>query len=105
MSGTREWRRCPRCRAAVFEAGRGALSRTTRDEGAEIEVCSRCGVRESLYGYDPAAQPPFTEWPLPPEELADEELKLIASEQRSEIRVMTMTPDDARKMLGESEGA
>src|SRR5438309_1621474 len=56
------WRRCPRCNAEVFEVGRGAVSRTTRDYGADVETCGRCGSREATYGYDGAGLPPLTDW-------------------------------------------
>ncbi len=76
-----EFRPCPRCRATTFAVGgdgrlRGVLSRTSRDDGTLILVCARCSQRESLYGDDPAT-PPITQWPLPPERLAQEEERLI----------------------------
>ncbi len=64
--------RCPRCDATVVLDSDNALSRTTRDDGAEILVCTRCGERESLYGYDAADQIPFTEWPVAVEILVRE---------------------------------
>ena len=79
----------------MYEVGHGALSRTTRDDiGAEVEVCSRCGERESLYGYDPTAQPPMTEWPLSAEKLADEEYRVIVAAQSADMAVMMIEPGD-----------
>jgi hypothetical protein len=98
-----DYQRCPRCHAALFEVGKGALSRTTRDGGAEIEVCPRCGTREGLYGYDPAKQPPITDWPLSPDVLGEEERRLIAQFQQSEIVVATITPGDAARFLDERD--
>ena len=68
-------RKCRRCGAATLVekengatltlgGGGACLSRTTRDEGAGIMVCNRCGARESLYGYDSANQMPFAAWPM-----------------------------------------
>jgi hypothetical protein len=95
-----EYRRCPRCWADMFEVGRGALSRTTRDEdGADVEVCSRCGARESLYGYDEANQVPLTEWPLSVDRLVEEERALIARSQAAEMGVIgadELDVDDAQ---------
>jgi hypothetical protein len=48
-----------------------------RDDGVAIEVCPRCGERESLDGDDPADQIPFTAWPVAVEQLVDEDLRLI----------------------------
>lgn len=79
-------RRCPRCEEQSFEPGRGGLSRTTRDEGAPIEVCSRCSSREALYGYDPAAQVSFTEWPLTREQIAEEDRRLRMAERGDDDR-------------------
>jgi hypothetical protein len=88
----------------MFEVGRGALCRTTRDEdGAGVEVCSRCGSRESVYGYNPAAQPPLTEWPLSIEQLVEEEWVLLTRLQKSKMAVMKITPDDAKRWLDEPE--
>jgi hypothetical protein len=98
-----ERRRCPRCHAAMFEVGRGALSRTTRDEGADVKVCPRCGERETLYGYDPIKAPPLTDWPLSAKRLADEEFNLISGDQRSNMMVAAITPEDAQRMLGMTE--
>ena len=102
-----EYRRCPRCAASMFEVGRGGLSRTTRDDGPPVEVCSRCEARESLYGYDPADQIPLTEWPLSPEQLANEELELIRMMQASSMGVGTITPETANELLdsGETESS
>jgi hypothetical protein len=63
--------------AEEFPTGKGALSRTVRDDGVAIEVCPRCGERESLDGDDPADQIPFTAWPVAVEQLVDEDLRLI----------------------------
>jgi uncharacterized protein YlaI len=67
-------RLCPRCERRPFETDEeGALSRTTRDDGAEILVCSECGSREALYGREPEEQPHFTEWPLSRERIEKED--------------------------------
>ena len=77
----RELRRCPRCAAGIFEVGRGASSRAIRDAGVVVEICPRCGERESLYGYDLAAQAPLTSWPLSVEHLVEEERILLMRDQ------------------------
>lgn len=79
---------CPRCEAAVIREGFGALSRVTRDEGAPVMVCDRCGERESLYGRDPAGQIPMTDWPVPVETLVTEEHVLITRFRESEFAVI-----------------
>ncbi len=49
-----------------------ALSRTTRDGGAPIYICPRCGELEAIaQSYDRLI--PFTEWPLTLERLIEEE--------------------------------
>jgi hypothetical protein len=88
----------------MFEVGRGALSRATRDGGAGVEVCPRCGTREGLYGYDPERQPLLTDWPLSPELLAGEELRLISWFQQAHMSVGTITPQRAERMLDEKGG-
>jgi len=66
-----EVNRCPRCRARPI-LDLGALSRTTRDDGAEIVVCGHCGDLEA-FTEEGGWLAPFTEWPLSPERLAAEE--------------------------------
>ena len=75
--------RCPRCEAAVITTS-GALSRTTRDTGAPVYVCDRCGQREGLYGRGDA-QIPLSDWPVPVETLLREEEALIRMFRDSEI--------------------
>jgi hypothetical protein len=94
---------CLRCEAAIFEIGKGALSRTARDGGAPIEICPRCGTREGLYGHDAAKQPPFSKWPLSPETLADEERRLIAQFQRGEMFFAKVSPEDAAQILDQAD--
>ena len=76
--------RCPRCEAAIITTS-GALSRTTRDAGAPVTVCDRCGQREGLYGRDVEAQIPLSEWPVPIETLLREEEALIRRFRESEL--------------------
>jgi hypothetical protein len=45
-------------------------------------VCARCGERERLYGDDPADQIPFTAWPIPVEQLVDEDFRLLEIKRR-----------------------
>lgn len=80
--------RCPRCEAAVILGRSGALSRVTRDGGAEIIICDRCGQREGLYGRDPANQIPITDWPVAVATLLEEEEHLIRSFRASEIAML-----------------
>jgi hypothetical protein len=100
--------RCPRCNAAAVGDPDGdtrhlaALSRTTRDDGADIYVCLRCGAREA-YMEMRGELVPFTEWPLSVEQLVAEERIALTFEQAASIELMTITPDDAREMLGEEE--
>lgn len=101
---TTDWNRCPRCNAAVIVPGsgtlEGALSRTTRDEGAEILVCNRCGTREAhMEGVGRLA--PITEWPLSVDALLDEERVVLTFDQNADITFETITPDDAADLLGE----
>jgi hypothetical protein len=74
--------RCPRCYAEEFPTGKGALSRTVRDDGVAIEVCPSCGERETLDGDDSGEQITFTAWPVPVEQLVDEDLRLIEIKRR-----------------------
>jgi hypothetical protein len=79
-------RRCPRCEAAAINGtdyegrtlggGGLAVSRVTRDDGADVMICNRCGEREGLYG-EPENQIPLTAWPVPIDRLVDEERALI----------------------------
>ena len=82
---TRSLIHCPRCEAAAIIIGHtGALSRTTRDEGAAVTICDRCGERESLYGRRPD-QIPFVDWPVSIERLLAEEEALIRRVREGEI--------------------
>jgi hypothetical protein len=93
-----EPRKCPRCEAATIIGtdytgetigGTGlAASRVTRDGGADVMICSRCGERESLYGRDPARQIPLSDWPVSIDRLVEEERHLITRARDSEFRVL-----------------
>ncbi len=72
--------KCPRCAVnPQYPLGKnlGALSRTTRDEGAPITVCPDCGSREAMvveYGEEyEVSLPSYTDWPLSVEELLAED--------------------------------
>lgn len=90
---------CPRCEAAAFHTEHGALSRTTRDEGAPVEVCPRCGEREALYGRDPADQVPFVEWPVSLGRLVEEERALLTFKREGQFTMLSANeiigPEDA----------
>ena len=75
------------------------LSRTTRDEGARVEVCPRCGDREALYGYNPVNQVPLTDWPLSIVTLVQEERHLLTRYRNTRLSLMTITPGEARDIL------
>lgn len=79
--------RCPRCEAALV-TGVGALSRVTRDGGAEVLICDRCGQREGLYGREPAEQIPLDDWPVPVETLVAEEALLIRMFRESPLAMI-----------------
>jgi hypothetical protein len=70
--------KCPRCDAAFLEPRSAALSRV-----ADVEICSRCGDREALYGRDGQ---PEEDWPLP--------LKTLDREEWHLLRRMRSDPDD-----------
>lgn len=72
---------CPRCSSRrLFPPGPG-LSRTTRDgEGALIGVCSHCSELEAMTD-EAGMLAPFTDWPLSPERLAQEERAWYARRQ------------------------
>lgn len=63
--------------SCLFLPGHGGLSRTTRDEGAEVEVCPHCDEREAIYGYNPEEQILFSDWPVSVDRLLEEERVLI----------------------------
>ena len=89
MSGTREWpARCQRC-LVVPPEGLLSVSRTTRDEGAEILVCNRCGKREAFAGLVP-----YADWPLSLDALLDEERVVLTAERESSPSVI-----DADKLV------
>lgn len=75
----------------MFAAGGGTWSRTSSEQ-APVEICPRCGLRETLYGRDSSAQPAQAEWPLPPEQLAQEERLLIAAFQAGEMTPPAIPP-------------
>jgi hypothetical protein len=94
------------CDAEVFEVGRGAVSRVTRDDGAEVEICPRCGEREALREAElpgAGAWPPLVDWPLSIEDLLDEERALLELRRRSKLDVVTIDPETADRMLREVE--
>jgi hypothetical protein len=81
---------CPRCEAdwvvVTDDPHPGqCLSRTTRDGGARVMVCDRCGGKEADYLF--AGQPlvPMTEWPLDDDRFAAEELWRRALKRRVHI--------------------
>ena len=100
--------RCPRCWGFLPPVGEGgvtlgrALSRATRDEGAEVDVCSPCGEREALR-QERGQVIPLTDWPLSLEALAEEDAMCRKMIRSSTLSFMTITPDDARDMLGDDE--
>jgi hypothetical protein len=51
----------------------GALSRETRDEGAEVDVCPMCGEHEALREIHGLRPTPLTSRPLSVEELLRED--------------------------------
>jgi hypothetical protein len=83
------FRECPRCEASAFRVGFGAESRVTRDGGATVEICSRCGERESLYGRNPLEQIPLADWPVPISQLLEEERALITMKREGEFRMLS----------------
>jgi hypothetical protein len=91
--------RCPRCWARLI-LDLGALSRTTRDDGAGITVCGHCGTLEAV-AEEAGQLAPFTDWPLSPEQLAAEERAWYAMAQKSDLYIARIDPDDARRMLGD----
>ena len=91
---------CPRCNAALLYRGEddlGSLSRTTRDAGASIMVCEKCGRAEAFNAV------PFTEWPLSIDDLMAEEGVLINRFRTSTI--VTLSLDDLTTDEDESETA
>jgi hypothetical protein len=69
----------------------GAASRAARDEpGPLVNICDRCGMRESLYGYEPSGQIPLVEWPLSVEQLLEEERDLLARERASGVARLSL---------------
>lgn len=80
--------RCPRCEAAAIVTGNGALSRVTRDDGAPVTVCDRCGQREGLYG-GAADQIQLAGWPVPVDRLLAEERCLIDLFRGAELAYIT----------------
>ena len=89
---------CPRCEATAFHLGQGALSRTTRGEGAPVEVCSRCGEREALYGRNPDDQIQLTDWPVSIDRLVEEERSLLTFRRAGEF----MTARSINEIVGET---
>jgi hypothetical protein len=96
-------RPCPRCESAILVDGQGALSRVTRDEGADVEVCSRCSEREAWREALGWPEMPLTSWPVDVEELLREERILLTRYRRGELATETITPENARTILGEDE--
>jgi hypothetical protein len=90
----------PSLRSGSIINGVGALSRTTRDDGAAIMICARCGERESLYGRDPANQVRYTEWPVHIDRLVEEERQLITFFRNSELTMMEINPVEEDLGLG-----
>lgn len=90
--------RCPRCTGPMPDHP-GALSRATRDEGAEVLVCPRCGSREAMRDMHGWPRVPLTEWPVTIDELLREERALLEHERRSEIVIVEVTPEQAEEWL------
>jgi hypothetical protein len=61
-----------------------ACSRVTRDEGADVYICARCGERESLAG----RAVPLVDWPISVDDLVAEERGLIERFRSSEIALI-----------------
>ncbi len=84
-------RKCARCACSIIdEFSAKALSRTTRDEGAAVMICTRCGERESLHGRDPAQHVPLVDWPVPVEDLVEEERLLLTRERMSRLALIAL---------------
>jgi hypothetical protein len=68
---------CPRCAQNYLrpaEEGPGQmLSRMTRDDGAQVYICSDCGIREAMRERVGLAPIPLEDWPRSPAELAMED--------------------------------
>jgi hypothetical protein len=94
-----QYRRCPRCDAEIFEVGRGALSRAARGEGAEVEVCSRCGSREAQREADTGGVLALSAWPVSLEALLEEERMLITFHRKGDMRAMPLASEDAKDMV------
>jgi NAD(P)-dependent dehydrogenase (short-subunit alcohol dehydrogenase family) len=107
MSAAQAFHRCPRCdvRALLGEGGGEgkALSRTTRDEGADIFVCSDCGEREAVREAARYPPVPFTDWPLDVDDLLREDRARYEYARRGEMSLATIDPDEARRLLGGGE--
>ncbi len=96
-------RKCPRCEAGIIrtildvatgeETEIGAVSRTTRDDGPAVLVCTRCGEREATYGHDPTKQVPLSAWPLEIDQLLAEERSLLEFDRRATIIQPTIEPE------------
>jgi hypothetical protein len=96
-------RKCPRCEAGVIrtildvatgeETEIGTPSRTTRDDGPAVLVCTRCGEREATYGNDPTKQVPLSAWPLEIDQLLAEERTLLEFDRRTTIAQQTIQPE------------
>jgi ribosomal protein S27AE len=96
-------RRCPRCESAILVDGQGTFSRVARGEGADVEVCSRCGEREAWREALGWPGMPLSSWPVDVEELVREERMLLTRYRRPELSMETITPENARTILGEDE--
>jgi uncharacterized C2H2 Zn-finger protein len=89
--------RCPRCDANLTYRGpndMGTVSRTTRDDGAEIHVCARCGLAEALRGVYGLRMIGFDEWPLEIDDLLTEEMARILQFRRSTFGLIAQSDLD-----------
>jgi hypothetical protein len=63
-------RKCPRCEKNLIPNNEspgeypGAMSRVTVDDRRIIEICSQCGVDESLEEFFGGALTPVGQWPI-----------------------------------------
>ena len=91
-------RPCPRCWAVMLD-GHRAVSRETQDHAAPLEICSRCREREALRDLRGWSTTPVRNWPLDVDVLLDEEHALLTAYRTSLMRVATISPDSAQRVL------
>jgi hypothetical protein len=82
-------RLCPRCEArpvAAFPGDVGTISRTTREDGAEIRVCSCCGHAEARLERAGRLQH-FADWALSEEEQERESEEWTRFQEAAQARL------------------